>query len=70
MVAVEGIIIHDNPGVRPRLPIVGEFCCIFLRRHPPGARLVVADVNRRHTSGNQIIPLLMPNPLPSVEEVA
>jgi hypothetical protein len=64
------MIVDDDPYTRSLLPHLGNLCSVKLACYSPVTLFVVPDVLLLDALGNQLILTLMPNSLPSVEQVA
>src|SRR5262249_23549001 len=69
-VALKGVVVDHDMNTRPVLLNLGDFRCICFARHRPVACFVVPDVVRPDALRHEIELALVPDALPSVEQVA
>jgi hypothetical protein len=65
-VALERVVIDDDPNVGPLLPNFRDFGSIGFPRHRPVAAFVMADVVVANASRHQVKLTFVPNSFPSV----
>jgi hypothetical protein len=69
-IALERVIVHYDPDVRSLLVNFLDFIQIGIARNGPAARFIVPDVVFRDALGHEVISALVPDPFPSIEQIA